>query len=73
MYNLEEMHVDILGTRTKNVQSRRDTCRYTGHKIRKMYNLEEIHVDILDTITKNVQSRRDACRYTGHNNEKCII
>jgi hypothetical protein len=30
MYNLEEMHVDILDTITKNVQSRRDACRYTG-------------------------------------------
>ena len=35
MYNLEETHVDILGTRTKNVQSRRDTCRYTGHNNEK--------------------------------------
>ena len=46
MYNLEEMHVDILDTITKNVQSRRDVCRYTGHKNEKcneeMYNLEEI-------------------------------
>ena len=31
MYNLEEMYVDILGTITTNVQSRRDVCRYTGH------------------------------------------
>ena len=30
MYNLEEMHVDILDTITTNVQSRRDVCRYTG-------------------------------------------
>ena len=35
MYNLEEMYVDILGTRTKNVQFRRDVCRYTGHKNEK--------------------------------------
>jgi hypothetical protein len=35
MYNLEEMYVDILGTRTKNVQSRRDACRYTGHNNEK--------------------------------------
>ena len=72
MYNLKEMHVDILDTRTKNVQSRRDVCRYTGPN-NETYNLEEMYVDILDTITKNVQSRRDACRYTGHNNEKCTI
>ena len=62
MYNLEEMYVDILGTITKNVQSRRDVCRYTEH-----------NVDILGTRTKNVQSRRDVCRYTEHNNEKCTI
>ena len=31
MYNLEEMYVDILDTITKNVQSRRDACRYTAH------------------------------------------
>ena len=31
MYNLEEMYVDILGTRTKNVQFIIDACRYTGH------------------------------------------
>ena len=43
MYNLEEMYVYILGTITTNVQSRRDVCRYTGHRR-----------DILDTITKNV-------------------
>jgi hypothetical protein len=30
MYNLEEMYVDILDTITKNVESRRDACRYTG-------------------------------------------
>ena len=35
MYNLEEMYVDILGTITTNVQSRRDVCRYTGHKNEK--------------------------------------
>ena len=66
------MYVDILDTRTKNVQSRRDACRYTGHK-KKMYNLEEMYVDILDTITKHVQFRRDVCRYTGQKNEKCTI
>ena len=31
MYNLEEMHVYILGT----IQSRRDACRYTGHNNEK--------------------------------------
>jgi hypothetical protein len=35
MYNLEEMYVDILDTRTTNVQSRRDVCRYTGHNNEK--------------------------------------
>ena len=35
MYNLEEMYVDILNTIMKNVESRRDVCRYTGHKNEK--------------------------------------
>ena len=35
MSNLEEIHVDILDTRTKNVQFRRDVCRYTGHNNEK--------------------------------------
>jgi septum formation topological specificity factor MinE len=31
----EEMYVDILDTIMKNVQSRRDACRYTGHNNEK--------------------------------------